>query len=327
MSLQKIPQPQHAPVLRTEKLKSMQAIRRALVHNVRAHIPANADPERAKCNIIPEGMSTVTSCLAKFEQTLGTHQPRANAVYAREFIVSGSRERLKELSDKELKNYFLDALRFCDKIFGRENLISFAVHFDELTPHSHMIYSCMVDGRLNDTSKMGGHRDHLSILQQKFATEVGAKYGFKLKPKAEKATHKTIKQGRQELPELIEKQKSEIKQQAAQLRSIADSCKRRQIQLNTLNEEYNKKEGLVKILTSQITNLEQKLKEIKRDIADYSRYAASLLKERMVSYFGYNFDRQSGRFVRVQEPEQAEGLEFTTELEPEIDRPRRSLRR
>lgn len=177
-------------VIRTEKIKSVRSLRGCLAHNVRAQEVPNAIPELSHLNIIPKGFRTVDECLSRFKALLGDHNPRKNAVYAREFVVTGSSEAMKNMSTEEQKNYFLDATRWISRqMGGRENLVSLAIHYDEESPHLHLVYACMLDGKLNDRALFGGHRDRLVKLQTEFHKDVAAKYSLSRGLRKSKARH------------------------------------------------------------------------------------------------------------------------------------------
>lgn len=77
-------------------------------------------------------------------------KPRANSVVLSEFLITGSPDYLKNLSEKEQKKYFSCGLDFVREKYGEKNLVYASVHFDEETPHMHVgITPITEDNRLS----------------------------------------------------------------------------------------------------------------------------------------------------------------------------------
>lgn len=213
-------------VIRTEKIKSIRSLCGRLAHNVRAQDVPNAIPEMSHLNIIPSNFNTVEQCLARFKSLLGDHKPRKNAVYAREFVVSGSPEAMKGMSRKKQEDYFKDAARWiAEEMGGRKNVISLAVHFDEGTPHLHIVCACILKGKLNDRALFGGHRDRLIRLQTEFHESVARKYSLDRGLKKSKAKHVPQKEYSAKLKKEIADLESSIEALEAEKRKIDKDVK------------------------------------------------------------------------------------------------------
>jgi hypothetical protein len=153
---------------------------RALQHHTRERIPPNADPERAKNNAISR---STQEALQIYSKALEGQKVRKNAVHALDIYVGFSPEAWKDKPIKErcsiMTGYLETAAKWMAlKLGGMKNVAVRAQHWDELTPHAHLVVIPMVEGKLNARALIGGHRDRLKELQTQFWEEVGKKYGL-----------------------------------------------------------------------------------------------------------------------------------------------------
>ena len=153
-----------------------------------------------------------------------------------EYLVSASRDFfLKQESDtasteiddvdmEKAEAYFHDARKYFVNLHGENNVVSIAVHFDELTPHMHLLAvpiivkevgvrdrSVIIGSDENGKRIYGirqfktpesvelssrhfiGSREKLSQLQTDFYQEVGKKFGLARGVEGSKAEHQKIK--------------------------------------------------------------------------------------------------------------------------------------
>lgn len=216
-------------ILRVAKHDGRRALRGALAHNLRVGNTQNADPEKRQYNLTPKKLNSVDKCLAKYDARLGSHKPRKNAIYSFEVVVTGSPEKMAQMSEQERRDYFKDSIDWlCRQFGGSENLVSCVIHNDETTPHLQAVFIPMKGDKLSYKHYLGGHRSKLSEFQTTFADEVGAKHGLRRGRKGSKATHKTVKEyyrESQSLPHLKEhadKIRSEIAHNEANLNELRD---------------------------------------------------------------------------------------------------------
>ena len=112
---------------------------------------------------------------------------RSDAIYMNSFVIGSDGEFFKTLSKYEQRLFFENCTDFfCDK-YGRENIISAIVHEDETTPHMHLNFVPIVNGKL--CSKDLFDKKKLSILQTEFHEVVGKKYGLKRGKEGSQAKH------------------------------------------------------------------------------------------------------------------------------------------
>lgn len=116
---------------------------------------------------------------------------RKNAVVGAQAIFSFSHELLEDKNFKPLK-YLNDCLEFCRKEFRKDNVVNWALHMDEKTPHITVLFVPKDEkGNLN-ARKIFGNKKTLSEWQDKFHEEVGKKYGLQRGIKKTNQIHETL---------------------------------------------------------------------------------------------------------------------------------------
>jgi hypothetical protein len=101
---------------------------------------------------------------------------RSNSVIALDAIYTASGEFFKGKSNEENDQFFRDCLQFHQRRFG--HVISAVVHYDETTPHLHILSVPLThDGRLS-AREIVGNRANLSRMQTEFFEQVGKEYGL-----------------------------------------------------------------------------------------------------------------------------------------------------
>ncbi len=224
-------------IFRVAKLKSKREIKGALMHNFRELDTPNSDPDgrvdqkfdRAE---VDERYNDLMSDVEKI---------RKNAVHGVEFVVTFSPEvKTGKLIKSSDENYFLDARKFIEsKIGGEKNIISASMHFDEKTPHLHIIAIPKDHEKkcLNFNKYLGGGPAVFQALQDDFYEKVGKKYDLDRGLRNSKAKHKSIRQFYGELEEKknellrdgLEKRK-EIEERELQKRKEIEERATRKIQ-------------------------------------------------------------------------------------------------
>lgn len=101
---------------------------------------------------------------------------RSNSVVALDAIYTASGDFFKGKSNEENDQFFRDCLEFHQRKFG--HVISAVVHYDETTPHLHILSVPLTqDGRLS-AREIVGNRANLSRMQTEFFEQVGKEYGL-----------------------------------------------------------------------------------------------------------------------------------------------------
>jgi hypothetical protein len=179
-------------IIRTQKLKSGQAVRRSLLHAYREQETPNADPSKTPDNT-HDGASDVGEALARFNARL-PEKVRKNAVLVVEYLVTGTPETMHGKTRTEQDAYFLGALDWLKAKHGADNVVCAGIHRDETTPHMYA-YVVPIDerGKLNCRAFLGGAKA-LSELQTDFAQQVGRLHGLERGVPRSKARHVPIRE-------------------------------------------------------------------------------------------------------------------------------------
>lgn len=178
-------------IARHSKIKSLPELRAALKHNCREQPTPNADPARAALNGGESG--TVAQALARYRSALGDHKPRKNAVHAVEYMFSASPEWFNNKDPEYINKYFKDCALYVADKYGKNNIVSIKYHYDETTPHCHVIVIPMHNNKLNAKHYIGGTK----AVAQQFQHDIGLignKYGLTRGIEGSRATHTTIKE-------------------------------------------------------------------------------------------------------------------------------------
>lgn len=105
----------------------------------------------------------------------GAHT-RSNSVVALDTIYTASPEFFKNRDNEENDRFFKDCLKFHENQFG--HVVSAIIHYDETTPHMHVISIPITkDGRLSARDVIG-NRTNMVHLQDEFFRNVGREYGL-----------------------------------------------------------------------------------------------------------------------------------------------------
>jgi len=234
-------------IMRMAKIKDKRGVTMALQHNTRERFPQNADP-----NLTPKNQTyggTTAESLNRFDGIL-PEKIRKNAVLAVELVMTAS----PDFGTSPAHGNMTDYLTACDdwalKTFGIDlnkkdirPAIHVAHHFDEKTPHTHILIVPMKDGKLNAKHFIGGTRNRMAELQEDFYQTVGKRFGLdRGKPAAEtRARH-----SRQKFNDLEEREKKvdekleQVKTASAEIREIHKMSPEFIMALKKEVEGYNK---------------------------------------------------------------------------------------
>lgn len=177
-----------------EKLKTRQQIKATMGHNFRTIPVPNSNPENSGLNDY-KGATDFASLVGRIEKRFLEHniEPRKDSVQAVEFVLSASPEFFQNKSQDDINRWANSNIAFISNKFGKNNLLSYALHQDETTPHIHLIITPITsDGRLSCKDLLGG-KAKLSKLQTEYALAMG-KFGLKRGIERSNTKHTTIKQ-------------------------------------------------------------------------------------------------------------------------------------
>lgn len=224
---------------------------------------------------------------------------RSNSVLALDTLYTASPEFFHGKTNEQNDNFFKDCLQFHENHFG--HIISAVIHYDETTPHLHIISVPLTeDGRLSARDVIG-NKAKMSKTQDAFFEQVGRGYGLERGIRIdgqEKKEHisaqehelREIKQKiarEQERLEAIEHSEEsariraqEYKQTAAQLQKeieqlqekrskqhksllqLTEATNNKQKEIKRLNYTLKEKKGEFEAITSNIKQAQKDLEEI-----------------------------------------------------------------
>lgn len=213
---------------------------------------------------------------------------RANSVVALDAIYTASKDFFKDKSTEECNQYFQDCLQFHQRKFG--HIVSAVVHYDETTPHMHILSVPLTqDGRLS-AREIVGNRANLSRMQTEFFEQVGKSYelergiqmdGQEKKKRITAQEHKLrqVKQAKareEEELEAIKHSKTTARERATRARKQAEQQQAENRALKVVESEIRDKvereQEKAKQLAEMNQTARQELKEVKDKLEAYKPY-------------------------------------------------------
>lgn len=107
--------------------------------------------------------------------TAGAKQ-RANSVVALDTIYTASKEFFQGRTNQQNDDFFRDCLKFHESHFG--HIISAVIHYDESTPHLHIISVPLTKDNRLSARDIIGNKAKMSQTQDQFYEQVGRVYGL-----------------------------------------------------------------------------------------------------------------------------------------------------
>ena len=204
---------------------------------------------------------------------------RSDAILMNSFVISSDGELFKGLRAWEQRAFFEDCARFFMKKYCCENMLSAVVHVGETTPHMHLNFVPINDGRLSSKSLFD--KKKLSELQTELWEQVGKKYGLKRGKENSQATHITA----------AEHNAKVIVQSAEQKRDEIDrQTEQKQAELDELTQTV---EAVTEVANKPMP---KKKKDVEQEIAELR--TKTVLQEREIAVRGKD---QEYLFKQLQE--------------------------
>lgn len=196
---------------------------------------------------------------------------RSNSVLALDTIYTASPDFFQGKANAENDQFFQDCLKFHNDHFG--HIISAVVHYDETTPHLHVISVPLTkDGRLSARDVIG-NKSKMSKTQDSFFEQVGRGYGLergihmdgqekKQHISAQEHELREIKQQivkEQEKLEAIEHSEETARTRARNYRQTVAELQK---QVEVLQEERSKQHKSLLLLTEAANNKQKEVKHL-----------------------------------------------------------------
>lgn len=223
-------------------------------------------------------------------------KPRSNSVLALDTIYTASPEFFQGKTNQQNDDFFKDCLQFHENHFG--HIISAVIHYDETTPHLHIISVPLTpDNRLSARDVIG-NKAKMSKTQDSFFEQVGRSYGLERGihiDGQEKKEHisaqehelreikRQITKGQEELEAIEHSEESariraqEYKQTAAQLQKEIEQLQKKRVeQHNSLKMLSASKINRQKELRALDYTLQEKRDEFEAITADIKQASRNL---------------------------------------------------
>lgn len=213
---------------------------------------------------------------------------RSNSVMALDTIYTASPEFFQERTNAENDRFFRDCLKFHESHFG--HIISAVVHYDETTPHLHVISVPLTkDGRLSARDVIG-NKSKMSKTQDAFFEQVGKEYGLERgvqmdgqekKRRITAQEHKLREitaEKQKQLEELgaIKHSKQSARERATRAKEQAKQQQEENSRLKTIEGQIRDRMEQEQATAEQLTELNQKarqeLEDIKNQLEVYKPY-------------------------------------------------------
>lgn len=217
---------------------------------------------------------------------------RSNSVVALDAIYTASGDFFKGKSNEECNQYFRDCLQFHQRKFG--HVISAVIHYDETTPHLHILSVPLTqDGRLS-AREIIGNRANLSRMQSEFFEQVGKGYGLERgvqmdgqeKKKHITAQEHKLRQVKQEKAreeeelEAIKHSKKSARERAIRAREQAERQQAENSRLRTVESKIRSDMEREQTTARQLAEMNQKarqeLKQVKEKLEVYKPYLSKV---------------------------------------------------
>lgn len=162
-----------------------------------------AHPERRGLNEYHcDSAEVIAARTARIEAAGVRRKPQKNAARAVEITVSASPEWFEGKSERESKAYFDAALAALGRRYGAEQIIGWSTHYDETTPHMHVVFVPLVHnsdkGCRYSASEFCGGRKELYGLHDNLAKAL-APFGVERGERGEGAEHTDMRGWKREL--------------------------------------------------------------------------------------------------------------------------------
>lgn len=213
---------------------------------------------------------------------------RANSVLALDTLYTASSEFFQGKTNEENDKFFKDCLQFHENHFG--HIISAVIHYDETTPHLHIISVPLTpDNRLSARDVIG-NKAKMSKAQDEFFEQVGKSYGLERgihMDGQEKKKHisaqehelreirQAIARGKEEL-EAIEHSEETARTRAQTARQTATELQK---EVEQLQEERNRQYNSLKMLSASKIDRQKELKKINNNIRQKQREFEAIRKD------------------------------------------------
>lgn len=212
---------------------------------------------------------------------------RSNSVLALDTIYTASPNFFQGKTNQQNDDFFKDCLQFHQEHFG--HIISAVIHYDETTPHLHVISVPLTqDGRLSARDVIG-NKAKMSKTQDQFFEQVGRDYGL------ERGIHMDGQEKKQHIS-AQEHQLREIKQQIAREQEKLGAIEHSEETARTRAQEYRRTAAK---LQKEVEQLQEERQAQHKSLLQLTEAANNKQKE--VKYLNYVLQEKKGEFEAIKD--------------------------
>lgn len=248
---------------------------------------------------------------------------RSNSVLALDTIYTASPNFFQGKTNQQNDDFFKDCLQFHQEHFG--HIISAVIHYDETTPHLHVISVPLTkDGRLSARDVIG-NKAKMTKTQDQFFEQVGRGYGLERgihmdgqeKKQHISAQEHELREIKQEIArekehlEAIEHSEESARIRAQKCRQIAAELQK---QVEVLQEERSKQHKSLLQLTEAANNKQKEVKRLDYTLQEKRGEFEAITAD--IKQAGRNLEEISGYLSRA---EQNRAQEIANRWESEWD--------
>jgi len=167
-------------IIRVQKFKASD-VRGIQSHDLRERPPRtnpDIDPERTPNNyrLVESDGGWNKAIKARLETLESSKAVRKDAVVMVQALVTSDSDFFQGMPPEKQREFFRDSLEFIAQRYGKSNILAATVHMDEKTPHMHVNFTPIRDGRLSAKALLT--REEFQCLQSDFHQAVGQAWGL-----------------------------------------------------------------------------------------------------------------------------------------------------
>ena len=236
------------------------------LHISRENMPKNADPAKTHLNqiLVDHGDNIMRTIDKRIEEGYtGETAVRKDAVKAISMVLTGTHERMIELEETgQLGKWVSANQEWLNTRYGKENVVSLALHMDELTPHLHaVIVPLTIQGRLS-AKLILGQKVQMREMQTDYAMAMET-FGLERGKEGSRAHHEDVKEYYTRLKIDLPKVTEEVKVKKEEVKELNQEIPRLNVVINKQEEELEK-------LKKAESKLKIKLAEIRANLAGFT---------------------------------------------------------
>lgn len=210
---------------------------------------------------------------------------RSNSVLALDTIYTASPEFFQGKTNQQNDDFFKDCLQFHQEHFG--HIISAVIHYDETTPHLHVISVPLTkDGRLSARDVIG-NKSKMSKTQDSFFEQVGRGYGL------ERGVHMDGQEKKQHIS-AQEHELREIKQEIAREKEHLEAIEHSEETARTRAQEYRRTAAK---LQKEVEQLQEERQAQHKSLLQLTEAANNKQKE--VKHLNYTLQEKRDEFETI----------------------------